>query len=213
MYLKISPLRPASQPLYQTAPQVVSCKAVNWYQMYNTTGEVLYIYTSRMTEAPYPFNPACTSPVYEKESDIILRAYENYRQIYYRNLSDTECSTLIPVDVLKSNVFRFSKNTKLDWMTAESYIWTGTLSLITDNRASGYVFSDGKNMFYYQPEHIRDLIPQMVHGKISGRFKYKGSSYGGNMIYLLMPVNEITPINTDLILPCSDDEGEEEVNR
>lgn len=196
IYHAISPPEPENRPVYRTIiGDIVACKAVNWYRMFNGGSNTYYLYNADAVCEPEALLPETASRPYHHDTDIHLRDNPNYQHLFQRDLTDRELRALIPVDVIR-NIYKFSRTSRLNWMPAKDYIWTGTLTLV-DTLGMEFIFTDEwNNTFVYNHEHLKMCVKHLVHGKLSGNFIFKAVITGKHLNYVPVPVNAC--INTQV---------------
>ena len=187
IYAEVSPRQPLSKPNYRTHGNIIACKALDYYRMYNTGTTPSYVFNQDVIDHPETLPPQGLSSIYRHDSEVYLRDNANFQQLTLRELTDKELQALIPTDVTK-NIFRFNRTGRLNWMPAKEYTWTGTLTYVDTSGIEAIFVDDANNIFHYNFEHLKLLLKYLVHGKISGQFIFKYVTAGQFIKYLPVPV-------------------------
>lgn len=116
---------------------------------------------------------------------MVIRDTEHPQGISYRDLTYMERHIYIPKSVLTGKT-QIHTGVPCDWVYADEHLYRGTLTYVpTTDKEFHMIDGDGRK-YQYGIDQIRDMIPHMNRGVISGTFKYAPRGMR-NIKYVLVP--------------------------
>lgn len=136
----------------------------------------------------------------------------SFKDITFAELSYEEQKTMVPSVLSTGYLLKLSARAKYEWVPASEVTVTTTLTYKETHDKEYHMVDESVGRVYrYNIDAMRQLIPYLINGKITGNFIYRPCGGGkSNLNYVLIPLShqQCKNIDTEYMKLCESDDSE-----